>query len=323
MRIVLTGGAGFIGSHVAESLLAAGHDVIVIDDLSHGRRANVPAAARFIELDIRAAGFATLLTDLRPDVVNHHAAQIAVQVSLDRPVFDAEVNILGSLRLIEACRAVGVGKLIYSSTGGAAVGEPQYLPVDEAHPVAPLSPYGISKHTVEHYLQYYGRTHGLRYTILRYPNVYGPRQDPEGEAGVVAIFARRMLAGQPVTIHGDGEQTRDFVHVDDIVQANLLALEQGDGGLYHLGSGIETSVNTIFTHLARATGCQQAPQYGPALPGEVRRICLDASKAARELGWRVTVPLDIGLTRTAESFRELQTGGKRDQVTCPELSGSR
>ena len=303
MRIVLTGGAGFIGSHVASALLAGGHEVIVLDDLSHGRRENVPAGARLIETDIRDPDLAGLLTELRPDIVNHHAAQAAVQISVDDVIFDANVNILGGLRLIEACRAAGVQKLIYASTGGAAVGEPRYLPVDEQHPVAPLSPYGISKHTLEHYLEYYGHTHGLRYTILRYANVYGPGQDPEGEAGVVAIFSHRMLRGQPITIYGDGEQTRDYIHVADIVQANLLALEHGDRGMYHLGSGVETSVNTLFAHLARATGYKQPAQYAPARKGEVRRICLDASRATRELGWQVALPLEAGLAQTVESFR--------------------
>jgi UDP-glucose 4-epimerase len=303
VRIVVTGGGGFIGSHVVEGLIVAGHEVIVVDDLTHGRRANVPIGAHFVQMDIRDPAFLDLLVELRPDLVNHHAAQVAVQVSIDRPIFDAEVNILGSLHLLEACRAGGVSKVIYSSSGGAAVGEPEYLPVDEAHAVAPLSPYGISKHTVEHYLRYYWLTHALRYTVLRYANVYGPRQDPTGEAGVVAIFAQRMLADAPVTIHGNGEQTRDFVYVDDIVQANLLAIDLGDGGLYHLGSGTETSINTIFRQLASATGYQRMPDYGPPLPGEVRRISLDTTRATHELGWYAAVPLDVGIFRTVEALQ--------------------
>ena len=303
MRIVVTGGAGFIGSNVVDGFVAAGHDVIAVDDLSHGRRENLSSDIPFHQVDIRSTEFAQLLADLRPDVVDHHAAQISVQASVRDPMLDAELNILGSLRLIEACRAAGVGKIIYSSTGGAAVGEPRYLPVDEAHPVSPLSPYGISKHSVEHYFTYYWETFKLRSTILRYPNVYGPRQDPEGEAGVIAIFTQRMLAGEPVTINGDGEQTRDFVHVADIVRANLLALDHGDGEMYHIGSGQETSINTIFTQLARATGYTLEPRHAPALPGEVRSIALDPGKAERELGWRVEMPIEAGLANTVDALR--------------------
>lgn len=303
MRIVVTGGAGFIGSNVVDGFVAAGHDVIAVDDLSHGRRENLSSDIPFHQVDIRSTEFARLLADLRPDVVDHHAAQISVQASVRDPMLDAELNILGSLRLIEACRAAGVGKIIYSSTGGAAVGEPRYLPVDEAHPVSPLSPYGISKHSVEHYFTYYWETFKLPSTILRYPNVYGPRQDPEGEAGVIAIFTQRMLAGEPVTINGDGEQTRDFVHVADIVRANLLALDHGDGEMYHIGSGVETSINTIFTQLARATGYTLEPRHAPALPGEVRSIALDPGKAEHELGWRVEMPIEAGLANTVDALR--------------------
>ncbi len=298
MRVLVTGGAGFIGSRVAAAYQAAGYEVLVVDDLSHGKRSNVPAGARFEELDIRRPEIEEVVREFRPDVVNHHAAQVAVRVSLDRPAYDADVNILGSLRVIEACRAAGVAKFIYSSSGGAAVGEPRYLPVDEQHPVMPLSPYGISKQTVEHYLRFYGQTYGLRYTVLRYANVYGPVQDAEGEAGVVAIFVRRMLADQEVVIHGDGRQTRDFVYIDDIVQANVLALTHGDGGIFNLGIGKQTDINTIFSELKQITGYTRSPRHVPAPPGEVRYIYLDSSLAQRELGWKAIVPLEDGLQQT-------------------------
>jgi len=305
VRVLVTGGAGFIGSRVTAAYLAAGYEVLVVDDLSHGQRSKVPAGARFEELDIRNPVIEEILRAFRPDVVNHHAAQVAVRDSIARPVYDADINVLGSLRLIEACRVVGVAKFIYSSSGGAAVGEPQYLPVDEQHPVLPLSPYGISKQTVEHYLRFYGQTHGLRYTVLRYANVYGPGQDAEGEAGVVAIFIRRMLADQEVVVYGDGQQTRDFVHVDDIVQGNMLALEHGDGGVYNLGTGQQTTINTIFSELKHITDYGRAPRHVPALPGEVRYICLDAGRAARELSWNAVTPLKEGLQQTVAASAQV------------------
>jgi UDP-glucose 4-epimerase len=236
-------------------------------------------------------------------VVSHHAAQISVNVSVREPRVDAEVNVLGSLNLIDACLRQGVKKLIYISSGGAAVGEPRYLPVDEGHPVDPLSPYGVSKHTVEHYLFLYRQMHGLDYTILRYPNVYGPRQDPLGEAGVVAIFIGQMLRGEPTRINGSGEQERDFVHVSDLARANVLALGAAAGTMYNTGTGVGTSVNQIWENLAKALDYQQPAVHGPALPGEVYRIFLDSSKAERELGWRPQLTLAEGLRDTADWFR--------------------
>ena len=305
MKILLTGGAGFIGSHVAEAYVAAGHEVVVVDDLSTGKIENLPARLPVHKVDIRSARLAEIFERERPDVVNHHAAQVSVNVSVREPRRDAEVNVLGSLNVIDCCLRYGVKKLIYISSGGAAVGEPRYLPVDERHPVDPLSPYGVTKHVVEHYLYLYRQMSGLDYTILRYPNVYGPRQDPLGEAGVVAIFTGQMLRGQPCRINGSGEQERDFVHVADLARVNVLALAAPGGEMYNTGSGVGTSVNEIFRLLARATGYEREPVHGPPLPGEVFRIYLDSTKAARELGWRAEIGLADGLRDTVDWFRSV------------------
>lgn len=304
MRILVTGGAGFIGSHVAERLLNEGHEVAVLDDLSTGHRENVPAAARFFECDIRDARLAEVFSDFRPEVVCHHAAQMSVRISIREPHRDADINIQGTINLLETALASGTRKIIYASTGGALYGEPIYLPCDEQHPVVPLCHYGISKHTVEHYLELYRYLYGLDYTVLRYPNVYGPRQDPEGEAGVVAIFIGRMLSGLPVTIFGDGEQQRDFVYVGDVAEANSLALEHGSGEIVNLGSNQGTSVNEIFAALATQTGYELSPVFEPARPGEVYRIYLTGERARAVLGWQVTVGLDEGLRRTVRSIVE-------------------
>ncbi|MCL4464634.1 MAG: NAD-dependent epimerase/dehydratase family protein [Chloroflexi bacterium] len=304
MKVLVTGGAGFIGSHVAEAYAAAGHEVVVVDNLSTGKAENLPPHIRLHPVDIRSPQLAEVFAAERPEVVNHHAAQISVNFSLREPRFDAEVNVLGSLNVIDCCLRHDVRKLVYISTGGAAVGEPRYLPVDEQHPVDPLSPYGCSKHTVEHYLYLFRKSAGLDYTVLRYPNVYGPRQDPHGEAGVVAIFSGLMLRGQPVRINGTGEQERDFIHVADLARANLLAVSAAAGEMYNVGTGVGTSVNEIFRVLAACTGYAQDPVHGPALPGEVFKIYLDSSKAERELGWRATVSLEEGLAETADWFRQ-------------------
>ncbi|MHB1130853.1 MAG: NAD-dependent epimerase/dehydratase family protein [Chloroflexota bacterium] len=303
MKILVTGGAGFIGSHVTEAYLAAGHEVVVVDDLSTGRAENLPSDVRVLQVDIRSPRFADLVAAERPDVVNHHAAQISVNFSVREPAQDAAINILGSLNVLDACVRNGVRRFIYISSGGAAVGEPQYLPVDEAHPVDPLSPYGCSKHSVEHYLFLFRKLSGLDYVVLRYPNVYGPRQDPLGEAGVVAIFTGLMLRGQPARINGTGEQERDYIHVADLARANVLALEAPAGEMYNTGTGVGTSVNEIFRLLAAAADYRLAPVHGPALPGEVYKIYLESSKAARDLGWRPTISLEDGLRDTVAFFR--------------------
>jgi len=310
MKILVTGGAGFIGSHVVDALLQEGHEVLVIDDLSTGKLENVNSGARLKRMDIRSPGLRSLLLSERPDIVNHHAAHVDVRASVADPSHDMDINIRGTLNLLECSREAGVKKFIYASSGGAIYGEPDYLPVDESHPARPICPYGVSKYTPELYLFMYARVHGLNYSVLRYPNIYGPRQDPSGEAGVVAIFAGKMLRGEDVTINGTGEQERDFLFIDDVVRANLLCLEKGDGGVYNLGWGEGVSVNDIFERLARITGYTKRPQHGPPKAGETFRIYLDASKARRELGWTPSVRLDEGLKRTVE-FISRRGGAER------------
>ena len=307
MKILVTGGAGFIASHVVDLYLARGYQVVVVDNLSTGRRSNLNPAATFHQVDIRSPQLAGVFEEERPDFVNHHAAQMNVRRSVTDPMFDAEVNVLGSLNVIECAKRYGVKRMVYISTGGAVFGEPEYLPCDEGHPINPICQYGISKHTVEHYLYLYHVNYGLKYTVLRYPNVFGPRQDPHGEAGVVAIFTGQMLSGEPVVINGDGEQLRDYVYVGDCARANLLALNAPQGGtIYNLGSGRGTSVNQIFDALKAITGYPRAAAHGPAKVGETRRIYLDARKAERELSWKPTVSLEQGLANTVAYFREAE-----------------
>jgi len=304
MKILVTGGAGFIGSHVVDLYIEQGNQVVVVDDLSTGTSSNLNPAATFYEMDVRDPKIAEVFERERPDVVNHHAAQMDVRRSVDDPIYDADINILGSLRLIEFSRQFGVGRFIYISSGGAVYGEPEYLPCDETHPINPICQYGASKHTVEHYLFMYRVNYGLDYSVLRYANVYGPRQNPRGEAGVVAIFIGQMLDGQKVVINGDGKQTRDFVFVADCAQANLLALTGGGGdGVFNIGAGRGTSVNEIFADLKAITSYQSSPVHGPAKLGETRHIYLDCNKAGLELGWRPSVDLRDGLDRTVTYLR--------------------
>ena len=304
MKILVTGGAGFIGSHVVDAYLAAGHDVTVVDNLASGSRANLNSAARLHQADIRdLAALGAVFEAERPELVNHHAAQASVRRSMEDPPADAQINVIGSLNVLEACRRFGVRKLIYAGTGGAAVGEPKYLPVDEAHPVEPLSPYGANKHAVEHYCDLYRANWGLDTTILRYANIYGPRQDPLGEAGVIAVFAGRMLAGEEPIVNGSGEQERDYVYVGDVARANVLALDRGSGRMYHIGTGVGASVNELFDRLAELIGYGHPRRHGPGLPGEVFKIRLSAARARDELGWVPEVALDEGLRRTVESIR--------------------
>ncbi|NLS75979.1 MAG: NAD-dependent epimerase/dehydratase family protein, partial [Chloroflexi bacterium] len=289
MKILVTGGAGFIGSHVVDRFIAEGHDVVVVDNLSTGRRANLNPKATFYEMDLRSPQLAEVFERERPEAIDHHAAQAEVRRSVADPVFDAEVNILGSLNLLQNAAKYGVRKAIYISSGGAIYGEPEYMPCDEKHPVRPMSPYGVTKHTVEHYLYLYKQLHGLDYTVLRYANVYGPRQDPNGEAGVVAIFVGQMLNGGKPIIYGDGRQERDFVYVADCARANALALTRGEGEAFNIGSGVPLSVNGLFELLKQITGYAGEARYGSAKAGDILRIYLDASKAKRELGWEPTV----------------------------------
>ena len=304
MRVLVTGGAGFIGSHVAEQCRDAGHEVAVLDDLSTGHRANIPERVQFYECDIRDPGLEAAIRDFSPEVICHHAAQMSVRVSIRHPRRDASINVEGSINLLDIAAAAGVRKVIYASTGGAMYGEPRYLPCDEEHPIVPLSHYGISKHTVEHYLELYAQLYDLDFTVLRYPNVYGPRQDPEGEAGVVAIFIGQMLQGKPVTIYGDGTQERDFVYVGDVARSNVLALERGDRSIVNLGSGRGTNVNEIFAQLAGLIGYERDAQYAPPRAGEVYRIYLTGERARERLGWEPQTSFRDGLDLTVAWTRE-------------------
>jgi UDP-glucose 4-epimerase len=309
MRILVTGGAGFIASHVVDRFLERGHDVAVLDNLSTGFRTLVNPAARFYQADLTdAAAVERCLAEFRPEVVDHHAAQIDVRRSVDDPVFDAGTNIVGALGLLQACTRHGVRKFVYASTGGALYGEGRVLPATEDHPVNPESPYGVSKHTLEHYLYLWKLLHGLDYTVLRYPNVYGPRQNPHGEAGVNAIFILLMLQGKRPRIFGTGEQVRDYLYVMDVVEANERALAAGSGEMVNLGTGIGTSVNEIFRELRAIVGFAGEPVYEAARPGEVQRIYLDATRAKRVLGWTPAVGFRDGLVKTVEWSR--RTGGE-------------
>lgn len=304
MTILVTGGAGFIGSHVADALLADGHDVHVLDDLSTGRRWKVPEQAPLYEHDIRSDEAAALFAEHEYDVLVHHAAQMDVRRSVEDPAFDADVNIKGLLYLMEAGIDNGLEKVIFASTGGAIYGEPEYTPQDLGHPLQPVSPYGVAKLASEKYLYYYRQQHGIDAVSLRYANVYGPRQNPHGEAGVVAIFTKAMLTGEQPVINGDGEQTRDYVYVDDVVRANLAALDYDRSGVFNVGTGRETSVNQLFRQLRNATGADVAEEHGPGKPGEQQRSVLGYEETQNELGWAPKVPIEEGLGRTVDWFRE-------------------
>jgi UDP-glucose 4-epimerase len=303
MKVLVTGGAGFIGSHVVDFFIREGHEVVVVDNLHTGKVENLNPRARFYQVDIRSPELEEVFAKERPEVISHQAALVNVRESMLKPMLYAEVNILGSLNLLELARRYEVKKIIYASTGGAVYGEPEYLPVDEEHPINPLDPYGASKHAVEHYLHLYYLNYGLEYISLRYPNVYGPRQDPFGEAGVVAIFTGQMLRGEQPVINGSGEQERDFLYVEDVARANILALEKEGCGIYNLGWGKGTSVNEIFRLLKELTGYPGKAVHGPPKQGEVFKIRLKADKAKRELGWEPLVPLEEGLKATVEYFR--------------------
>ncbi len=306
MKVLVTGGAGFIGSHVVDLLVAAGHQVLVLDNLSTGRKSNLNPEATFFELDIRSPEVEQVFSQEYPDVICHHAAQMDVRRSMSDPMFDAEQNILGSIHLANLAKTYGVRKFIHISSGGAVYGEPSQLPCKENDPIQPLCFYGASKFTFELYLYIYQQSFGLDYSILRYPNVYGPRQDPFGEAGVVAIFTGKMLKGQEVTINGSGEQVRDFVYVEDCAKANLSLLDQGSGRVYNLGNGSGTSINEIFVELKDIIQYPLSPNYGPPKSGETFRIFLDAGRARNELGWEPSVNLHEGLSRTVAYFKQAE-----------------
>jgi UDP-glucose 4-epimerase len=302
VRVLLTGGAGFIGSHVAGQLLGRGHEVAVVDDLSSGKRENLPDSVRFYEMDIRT-GCEAVFEEFRPEAVAHQAAQMDVRRSVREPDFDADVNVIGTVRLLERCVRYEVGRFVFASTGGAVYGEQSEFPAPEDHPQYPISPYGVSKLAGERYLHYYNVQYGLPYVALRYSNVYGPRQDPHGEAGVVAIFSGNLAAGKPSTINGTGEQTRDYVYAGDVARANVLALENGaPAGAYNIGTGVETDVNELYERLMKLSGRDLPPQHGPGKPGEQLRSCVSYRKAAEHLGWRPEVDLETGLRETLKFF---------------------
>jgi len=302
LKILVTGGAGFIGSHVVDAYVGAGHQVVVVDNLTTGRRERVNPAAHLYAIDIRSPELRDVFERERPEVVNHHAAQASVTASVADPRADAEINVMGTLHLLTLCAQFSVRRFVFSSTGGAIYGNPQHIPADETHPTTPLSPYGISKAGAEMYIRYFGST-GLTWAILRYANVYGPRQDPFGEAGVIAIFTRAMLDGKAPTIFGDGKQTRDFVYVEDVARANLLATTAPTSDMANIGTGTETAINDLYRHLAQLTGFGAQPVYAPARPGEVHRIALDPTRAARWLQWKPQTPLLEGLRRTVQPFQ--------------------
>ena len=305
MRIIVTGGAGFIGSHIVDGYLAAGHEVAVVDNFwSHGggRRENVDARVRLFEADIRDESLERLFREFKPDIVSHHAAQHSVAISSRDPQFDAQINVLGLLNVLQLSVKYGVTKVLFASSG-ATFGEPEQLPITEATPQHPESPYAITKMVSEHYLRFYRSEHGLDFTALRYGNVYGPRQDPNGEAGVISIFIGRFLAHQGLKIFSDGEQTRDYIYVGDVVAANLRALERGSGMCYVIGTGKKTSVNEIYRALVQVTGFEAPVEYLPRRPGDVRDAQFDSSLAKRELDWSAAMPLVEGMHATYDYFR--------------------
>jgi UDP-glucose 4-epimerase len=307
MKVLVTGGAGFIGGHVADAYLAAGHDVVVIDDLSTGRRGNLNPKARFYQVDIRSNEVADILAREKPQVLNHHAAQMDVRRSVADPVFDAQVNLVGLLNVLEHGRQNGLQRVIFASSGGTVYGDQDNYPGLESDRTDPVSPYGVAKLATEKYLHFYRLTYGMSYVALRYANVYGPRQNPHGEAGVVAIFTLKMLHGEKPVINGDGKQSRDYVFIQDVVRANVLALDADYSGCLNIGTGIETDVNQLFGMLRELIGSDAPESHGPAKPGEQARSVLDPRLAAEKLGWRPQSDLRDGLRLTVESFRRAET----------------
>lgn len=301
--ILVTGGAGFIASHLVDRLIDLGNNVTVVDNLSTGHLRNLNKQAKFYHADITESALDEIFQRERPNIVSHHAAQASVTGSVNNPIEDAHVNVLGMLKVLEACRTFGVEKLVFASSGGAIYGEPQYLPCDESHTIHPLSPYGLSKRIGEQYLELYYNLFHLNYVALRYGNVYGPRQNAYGEAGVLAIFARTMLEGKQPTIFGTGDQERDFVFVDDVVEANIKAFTVGDGMIYNIGSGSGTSVNRLFEIYREIMRYRWAPAYGPERAGEVFKTCLDSNKAASDLGWTPKISIEKGMELTADYYR--------------------
>jgi UDP-glucose 4-epimerase len=301
LKVMVTGGAGFIGSHVVDMLVSAGYRVSVVDDLSTGRFENINPGVNFYRVKIEGDDFGRVVERERPDAVIHHAAQVDVARSMNEPLKDAGINVLGSVNLLENCRRYRVGKVIYASSA-AVYGSPAYLPVDEGHPVAPQSPYGVSKHTVEHYLRIYQEVYGVRYTVLRYANVFGPRQDASGEGGVVAIFIDCLLKGKRVKIFGDGRQTRDFVYAGDVACANLAALNRGDGKILNVSTGTSLSVKSLFQLLKGLTGSSLEPEYCPPRPGDILHSCLANDRVREALEWSPRCKVEEGLRQTLDFY---------------------
>jgi len=303
MKILVTGGAGFIASHVADALIEAGHDVVILDDLSTGFEKNINPKAKFVKLNIRDKEVENLFKEEKFDVVNHHAAQMDVRRSVADPAFDANTNIIGTINLLQNSVKYGVKKFMFASTGGAVYGEQEYFPADENHPTNPVSPYGISKLSVEKYLFFYYNEYNLNYTILRYANIYGPRQNPFGEAGVVAIFTSKMLKGEQPVINGTGKQTRDYVFVKDVVKANLITLDDTRSDVYNVGTSKETDVNYLFSTLNEIIGKNYEEKHGPAAPGEQMRSVITSGKMFNKYNWKPSIELKEGLKETVEFFR--------------------
>lgn len=304
MKILVTGGAGFIASHIVDEYVRLGHQVVILDNLITGRKMNINPSAKFCEVDIRDAATIKHIFELEKfDVLNHHAAQMDVRKSVEDPTYDASVNVIGMLTLMENCVKTGVKRVLFASSGGAIYGEQDYFPADELHPTRPISPYGITKLTTEHYLYYYKVAYGIDSVSLRYANIYGPRQNPHGEAGVVAIFTTKLLAGQQPIINGDGKQTRDYVFVGDVVRANVLALNCEGSNVFNIGTGVESDVNQLFHHLKKSANSSAEEKHGEAKKGEQMRSVLSSAKIEKQLGWKPSVPLAEGLQRTVEYFR--------------------
>ena len=303
MKILVTGGAGFIASQIADAYILEGHEVHILDNLSTGFEKNINPKAIFINSDITSQSILSLFKKERFDVVNHHAAQIDVRKSVNDPIFDANTNILGTINLLQAAVKTGVKKFMFASTGGAVYGEQEYFPADEKHPTNPVSPYGITKLSIEKYLFFYKIEYKLNYTILRYANVYGPRQNPFGEAGVVAIFTNKLLKNENPVINGDGEQTRDYVFVEDVVKANVIALNDNTSDIYNIGTGVETSVNELFAKLNQISGSKASEKHGPAPKGEQARSVITSDKLYKKFNWKPSIKIEEGLKKTFESFK--------------------
>jgi UDP-glucose 4-epimerase len=303
MKILVTGGAGFIASQIADAFINEGHEVHILDNLSTGFEKNINPKARFIKSDISSPVILDIFKKENFDVVNHHAAQIDVRKSVSDPIFDANTNILGTINLLQACIKTGVKKFMFASTGGAVYGEQEYFPADEKHPTNPVSPYGITKLAIEKYLFFYKNEYGLDHTILRYANVYGPRQNPFGEAGVVAIFTSKLLKNENPIINGDGKQTRDYVFVEDVVKTNVVTVNSLSSNIYNVGTGIETSVNQLFEKLNEIAGSKAVEKHGPSPKGEQARSVITSEKLYKEFHWKPSVKIDEGLRKTFESFK--------------------